>query len=619
MYDNASVLMMFDSVDLSDGNSFCIDPTFDGGSDVVEIFNSIIWPNDGVYGLFQALHFQDTGPNGDAPDVSLYYNTIRGYDGGGTFQDFSTASAEPQDAPQWINPVVGASADYGLLPTSTSINSGYPSGVISYPAKDSAGNPRVVGSTPDRGAVESPYVETPSTVVTSVADSGAGSLRAAIATANQFSNADTITFSPQLGCPAVIALQTALPTIHQPLTIDGYLDNPSAHPNTDPNAFNATICVVIKEASPGSIPSAITVDTYSGGLTLSGIAFGDFIHQVAILAGSDNTIIGNQFGGDVGGLYLSGGSSNDIWVHGIDSGAVTIGGDTPGERNVIDGAAHDGIFMDNTVTTANCHVDNNLIGLRPDGINDDGNSNGIELQNNKCAVSRNRIAGNLLDGIWIHGGTGNKIQSNIMGLTVQGNPSHSYGWAVRVEGNGNVIGASQTVGYQPLLGNAISFMDTGGIFVNGYNNGVRGNLSDYNGYANDGLAPDIQLGPNGNFQQPFPLIDKTILPNGSPDNSEEPATINGHLTSGPNSDYRIDVYYSPSCSPSGRGHADYYLTTALVHTDATGKIAFGIPAKLPAGTASWVLSLAATDINADSSEIGTCYPVDEIFKHDFGG
>lgn len=621
LLDDASATLMFDSVDTSLGQSFCIYPDFDGGSNVVQVFNSIFWPSDGVYGEYQPLHFGDSGSDETPPDVSLYYNTIRGYDGGATVQDFFTRSANPQDNPQWISPIAGAGANYGLLPTSTSINSGFPSGIIPYPTIDIASNPRVVGGVADRGAVESPYVDTPSTIVTNTNDSGPGSLRAALATAGQFDNPDTITFSLP-SCPAIIKLNSALPIIHAPLTIDGYANNPLAVPNSDPNAFNASLCVAIVETVPGSIISGLTVDTYSGGLTLRGIAFGGFFQQVSVLGGSDHYLSGNQFGGNIAGIPLAGANNNAIFVHGVESGTVTIGGPTPGDRNDIVNATRDGIFMDGTVTTSNCHINNNLIGLMPNGIGENGNEYGIELQNNHCEVSKNKIAANLIDGIWINGGRFNLIQGNVFGLNADGNATQSYGWAVRVDGSNNVIGAPQTVGYLPALGNAISFMGLGGILVNGINDSVRANLSSFNGNAHDGSAPDIKLAVGGNFQQPAAVIDSLALPDGMPAGADKQAAVVGHLDSGANGTYRVDAYYSATCAPGGHGHAEYYLATQMVTTNAGGHATFSIPLTLPASPATSVLSLAATDNYANSSEMGACFAVgngtdDTLFKNGF--
>jgi parallel beta-helix repeat protein len=607
----ANARMNFVSADLIEGRSFCLDPDTNGQTSDFRIYNSVFWNTDNLQGPLDALQVIDYGNGSTVPNVYLYANTIYAFGGPAVLTESGTLNADPGAAPLWSNPVAGVGGDYNLLPTSASINSGIaagPNGAADVPAYDIQGRARKIGSAPDRGAYESAYVDTPSTVVTSTADSGPGTLRTALSYANVASDVNTITFALP-SCPAVIKLDTQL-VVNNPVIIDGYKDNPAAKYNDDPNAFNATLCVVVEEATPGSVFSAFVSNS---NLTVRGIAFGGF-YDTLQLAGSDSTISGNQFGGSVGGVTLPGANANAIWVKNLPSGNITIGGLTPGERNVISAATQDGILLDSSVTTSQCHVQGNLIGLAPNGLSEIGNEYGIEIKGNNCVVSGNRIAANFLDGIWINGGKFNTIQGNSFGSNVWGNSTNSYGWAVRVDGTNNVIGAPNNVGYLPALGNIITFMDTGGVLVNSYNNSVRGNLVDFNGYPKDGSAPDVELTANGNFQQPFPTITKLALPGGLPVATAKPATVSGHLSSGANAYYRVDVYYSGTCSPAGRGHADYYLASQQVKTDAAGSVYFDIPVTLPQSAATSVLSLNATDAYADSSEIGTCFGVDTIFR-----
>ena len=601
----------FVSADLVDGNAFCMDPDPDGQDSQFTVYNSIFWNSDNLQGPYSTLQFLDFSQYGGVPPtVSLFANTIYGRDGPGIFTESGTLNANPGAAPLWENPVAGVAGNYRLLPTSASINTGVasgPNGAGDVPATDISGYTRVIGKAPDRGAYESSFVDNPSTVVTTTADSGVGSLRAALAAANYGADVNTITFALP-SCPAIIQLQSPL-IVNNPVIIDGYANNPAAKYNDDASAFNATLCVIIEEAVPNSVLSAFTSNS---SLTLRGIAFGGFVDALQ-LGGSDSTITGNQFGGTVGGVSLAA-AKNAIWVKNLPSGDITIGGLTPGERNVISGATYDGILIDSSVTTTQCHVQGNLIGLAPDGLGEVPNEDGIEIRGNNCVVTGNWIAANFLDGIWINGGKWNTIQANNFGFNVWGNSTASYGWAVRIDGTGNVIGSPNNAGYLPSLGNIISFMDTGGILVNNYNNSVRGNLSDFNGYQKDGSAPDVQLTANGNFQQPFPTITKVALPNGLPLSGAKPATVSGHLASAANAFYRVDVYYSGKCSPSGRGHADYYLASQQVKTDATGKVDFDVAVTLPFSAATSVLSLGVTDAYANSSEIGTCFSIDRIFK-----
>ncbi|QBB69765.1 hypothetical protein ELE36_04900 [Pseudolysobacter antarcticus] len=622
LWDDAAVVMMFDSIHTSSGQSFCIEPDSTGSKNTVQVFNSIFWPTDGLYGTNKPLYITDSG--GAVPDVSLYYSTFYlGFDGPATTKEFNTLTG-PQNDPQWLNPVAGPNANYGISPTSSAINSGYPAPINNfYPSIDIASSPRTTGGAVDRGAVESPYFYQSSTIVTNTNNAGQGSLRDAITVANKSGNADTITFSPQLGCPAVIQLTSALPNITTPITIDGYLNNPAAVYNSDPNAFNANLCIVIKEQTYDTIATGLSVMS-PGSLDLRGVAMGGFTQQVFVASNATAKISGSQFGGSVGGINLPGANANAIAVFNVTNGKISIGGDSPGERNVINNATSNGIFMDSTVSTPNCSITNNLVGLAPNGVSANGNGYGMQLKSSYCDVSKNRVAGNFNDGIWIPAqGSHNKIHGNVFGMDVLGNPVLSYGWAVLVDGSNNVIGDSQLAGYHPDQGNVISYMGDGGVLVNNYSNSVRANLSSYNGYAHDGSVPDIKLGPNGNFQQGFPVIDSLSLPNGMPVGSAKPGTITAHLNSGANSSYRVDVYYSGACSPSGRGHAEFYLGSQLVNTNASGYATFSMPLMLPDYLPTSVISLTATDAYANSSEMGSCFAIknfdDTIFRDKFGG
>ena len=113
--------------------------------------------------------------------------------------------------------------DLTLQDTSIATNAGsnalVPSGVIT----DLAGNPRIQGDAVDMGAYESAVtsqsVSAVSLVVTNLNDSGAGSLRAAITSANAAASDDTIAFRVD----GTIMLASAMPDLanNGTLTITG--------------------------------------------------------------------------------------------------------------------------------------------------------------------------------------------------------------------------------------------------------------------------------------------------------------------------------------------------------------------------------------------------------------
>jgi hypothetical protein len=420
----------------------------------------------------------------------------------------------------------------------------------------------------------------------------------------------------------VIKLSSPI-AVHNPVVIDGY-SNPGAVYNTDVNAFNAKLCVVVEEASIGSVLWAFDVATLSAGLTVRGLAFDGFYQPIYITGGYGHQVTGNQFGGHFNGAFMAGPLTNAIFVHGIDSGSLKIGGLSPGERNVIAGAVHDAIVLDNTVTTNDCHIDNNLIGLDIDGVGEVGSGGyGISLQSKGCMVTKNWIAANANGGVNVLNDN-NVLQSNTFGMNVQGNATNSPGWAVYVNGNGNAIGPRMTdASFAPSLGNIAVFMGLGGIeILNGVRNVVRANLIDFNGPQYDRSAFDIWVSPFANNGQSAPTIDSLSLPNGLPTNAPATAIANAHLNSAAFTSFRIDAYYSDYCTPTGQGHSQWYLATQVASTNGNGAVAFSMPLQLPQSPSTSALSLTATDMSGNTSDYSVCFPIanakgDGIFKNGF--
>src|SRR6202021_2635340 len=75
-------------------------------------------------------------------------------------------------------------------------------------------------------------------VVTNTLDAGLGSLRGAITGADANPGLDTITFNIPGAGLQVINLLSALPTISDPVILDGFTQ-PGAQPNTSTNTDNA--------------------------------------------------------------------------------------------------------------------------------------------------------------------------------------------------------------------------------------------------------------------------------------------------------------------------------------------------------------------------------------------
>ena len=271
------------------------------------------------------------------------------------------------------------------------------------------------------GAVETPlalsvpeqrsYMGTLATyTVTSTADSGAGTLRDAIALANGSGGADTIAFN--IAGPGVhtISLTSALPTISDAVVIDA---------STQPG-FSGKPLIALDGAIAGGGVAGLVLDAGSSGSTIRGLEIGNFASSaVRILGSSGNLIAGNFLGtnaagtaaaGNQVGVFISSSSTNNI-----------IGGTSAGDRNVISANTVDGVQI--LGASSGNLVIGNIIGLDVTGTVSLGNTNqGVAIFGNAtnntvggtASGEGNVIAGNGGKGVavTIAGTTGNRILGN---------------------------------------------------------------------------------------------------------------------------------------------------------------------------------------------------------------
>jgi hypothetical protein len=177
--------------------------------------------------------------------------------------------------------------------------------------------------------------------VTSAADTGPGTLREAITLANAAAGADEVRFNIPGDGVRRISVSTPLPQVSSPLTIDGYTQ-PGASPNTLPVGNNATLLVELvgPELSFGN-----GLD-FRATSTVRGLAIGRFSTNVQVGA-ADCVIEGCFIGTDASGTQVyavpppSGTFQTLPTRNGIYNPAgsrIRVGGDAPGQRNVISGA-----------------------------------------------------------------------------------------------------------------------------------------------------------------------------------------------------------------------------------------------------------------------------------------
>ena len=169
--------------------------------------------------------------------------------------------------------------------------------------KDQRGADRPIGSNRDIGAYE--YNPNPcATVVTNANDSGAGSLRCAIASAF---TGDTITFAPNLG--PQIGLTSGELLIQKDLTIQG----PGAKVLTvSGSSLSRVFHVVGVQVTMTGLTIANGITPISGASSGAGILVGPFITNPGRLTLSACTVTGNQApdnGGYGAGVGILGGTS----------------------------------------------------------------------------------------------------------------------------------------------------------------------------------------------------------------------------------------------------------------------------------------------------------------------
>jgi parallel beta-helix repeat protein len=404
--------------------------------------------------------------------------------------------------------------------------------------------------------------------VTNTNDSGAGSLRQAITDANASASLNLIAFCIPGPAPYTINLMSALPTITDPVIIDG----------TTQAGFAGTPIIELNGSAAGSGGG---LNITAGNSTIKGLVLNRFTGPAIKLQSNGNTVQGNFIGTDVTGMVATGNSGDGIEINNATGNLV--GGLTAGAGNLISGNFR-GVEI-TSGASANL-VQGNFIGPNALGTGALGNIvRGVHIQGGAhdntiggtSAAARNLISGNSAAGILIEaaGSTGNIVQGNFIGTQVDG---------VSALGNGSEgvrihDGASNTTigGITSGASNKIAFNGNAGISLSsnaGTGNVMRGNSIFSNNelgidLARDGVtandAGDADTGAN-NLQN-FPVITSASTNGGS-------TTIQASLNSAPNTIFIIDLYHSAAADGSGYGEGEVYLGSRTVITDDAGNTSF---------------------------------------------
>jgi len=369
------------------------------------------------------------------------------------------------------------------------------------------------------GAEASPTTYT----VNSTADPGDGTcdgtectLREAIAAANANAGTDTIEFDITGAGPHTISPGSALPTITDPVTIDG---------TSEPD-FAGTPIVELDGSAAGADVDGLRIT--AGNSTVRGLVINRFRNDGIELHGSGgNTIEGNYIGTDVNGTADLGNSNVGVLIIGAPNN--TIGGTAAGAGNVISGNDQYGVYIYASGATGN-QVLGNYIGTDKNGTAALGNSsNGVYIGNvpsntigGTAAGAGNVISGNNQNGVRIegNGSTGNQVQGNYIGTDVNGTADlgNSYdGISISSGAGNNTIG-----GTAAGEGNVIAYNSGDGVQVDGAastGNTISGNSI----HSNDGEGIGNING--GNTELAPPVIDSVGSVSGHTDPKCYPCTV----------------------------------------------------------------------------------------------
>ncbi len=446
-------------------------------------------------------------------------------------------------------------------------------------------------------------------IVTNTNDSGPGSLRQAIldVNANAPATSHGIVFNiPGAGVHTIAPL-TQLPAITRTVAIEGYTQ-PGASMNTLATGSNAVLQIELDGVAPSGNHGLIFGAGANDSL-VRGLAIGRFTRGIFVTGNLGVGISGNFIGTDATGTTAR---ANTVGILTQTGTAVAgIGSTNVADRNVISGNDY-GIWLE----TANNSIIGNLIGTNAAGTAALPNTRGIFINGVGGAAANNVIgpfniiSGNATSntfsaGIEVAGPVpGTQITQNILGLAVDNLTPLGNIRAIWLHDQSPLAGPSSTRISLNII--ARNFFD--GITITGNTVGTRidenaiyGNTQLGIDLADDGPTPNDALDADGgpNMLQNFPVITSATVASGQ-------VTINGTLSSLPSTDHGVQLFYSPSCDPSGFGEGESFIGEQEVLTDGTGSGTFTFTGPL-AQTTGVITATATTEGVFNTSEFSQCF------------
>jgi len=519
-----------------------------------------------------------------------------------------------------------------------------------------------------------PAAQAATFTVTNINDSGAGSLRQAMISANANGvGADTIVFNtPVLGVHT-INLLTPLPTIATQMTIDGTTQ--PGYSSTPIIELDGNSIIVLN--TPGFRING------TGNSTIKGLCINRFWVGIKIEGPvGGNTIIGNYIG-----VGPSGNTPRGNGTTGIDISSASnniIGGTTQASRNVISANGHIGLTI-YSGSIGNL-VRGNYIGTNAAGTAALPNAlNGIAIGTTGNTIGGTAAgAGNVVSGNAAYGvalsetASGNTVQGNyigtnangdqalgntLVGLLIYGAANNTIGGAVAGAGNvisgtlngpgvlieiasasnnqfkGNFIGTDKS-GTSPVpnagpgikIGGQADQNQIGG-FLNGEGNTIAFNQGV--GILVQGIGQGNAIRRNRIFSNQSIGIDLADVPGVTPNDAGDGDTgannsqnfpvltaatrdlngtiFNGTLNAKANTEYRVEFFHNQTCDPSGNGEGQFYLGAipSLV-TNGSGNATIIASVAMALPPAGEFVSATATDPSGNTSEFSACQVVTSL-------
>jgi hypothetical protein len=451
---------------------------------------------------------------------------------------------------------------------------------------DQRGSSRPLGVSCDVGAYEAAAIAF--CTVTTVADTGLGSLRNCITYANsnpgitiRFDIAEATNRSAGADDWWAITPASALP----PITAANITIDATTQTTSQGNTNSSGPEIEIDGIGAGLAADGLVLGASSTGATIRGMAIGNFSDNGILLLGGSNTVAGNYVGLSADGTTLAANNTNDTTQQGgirIESASNTIGGTVDADRNIISGNFQSGIGLYGAGATGN-EIYGNYIGLDAGGTLDKGNDEeGIDFEfansntvGGPLAGQRNIISGNGSDGIEIDDSDSNVVQNNYIGTDYTGIflvPNTRDGVDINEEGGDgatdNLIGGTGANEGNLIRGNGIYGVQVRDASTSN-NTIVRNSI--YDNVALDLDLNDDGVSVNDAFDADGDPNDRLNYPNVTRvRNSGGTLTVDFRLDV-PAGDYRIEFFKNPGgAHVSGNGGGEAFASVKTITHGGTG-------------------------------------------------